>query len=95
MSGAFDADAGSGPRGTRVLRPVAMRPAGGPSTAPAGGFDARAPASYQNSAASAGDALFDSIKRDILRLNPLILSTRKYVEQIGTRLDTIELRKKM
>ncbi len=98
MSAFDDAEAAASGRGgpsSRVIRPVAVRPTGGPSTAPASSFEsARGIPSYQN-AGGAYDTLFDAIQRDLTRLTPLISATRKNVEHLGTRLDTAELRKKM
>lgn len=51
--------------------------------------------SYQNGADSTYAILKESIERDLRKLTTIIAATRKLSEQLGSRQDTSELRKRM
>ena len=71
----------SGTTGGRVVRPVAMRPAGAPESTGSGG--------------SVYDAQVAAISQNLKDLAQTLPATRRQVDQIGTRMDTTELRSKM
>ena len=77
---------GGGSAGGRILRPVAVRPTGPPSSINSTG-SASGGGLYEAQVTAISQSL-----RDLANLQP---ATRRQVDQIGTRLDTVELRTKM